>query len=108
MSQITKIILKVISNRIKQKIKPEIAEEQYGFIEGKRTKNVILIVRMIPERSIQMQNDVYMCFIDYEKAFDRVRHTELVEILQRINLDGKDIRLITNLYWSQLAAVNIG
>ena len=48
-----------------------------------------------------------MCFIDYEKAFDKVRHSDLIEILQNLNLDGKDIRLITNLYWSQLVAVNI-
>ena len=107
MSQITKIILKVILNRIKQKLKPEIAEEQYGFVKGKGTRNAIFILRMLTESSIEMQKDVYMCFIDYEKAFDRVRHTDLIDILQRINLDGKDIRLITNLYWSQLAAVNI-
>ena len=107
MSQITKIILKVILNRIKQKLKPEISEEQYGFVKGKGTRNAIFIIRMLTERAIEMQKDVYMCFIDYEKAFDRVRHTDLIEILQRINLDGKDIRLINNLYWSQMAAVNI-
>ena len=36
-----------------------------------------------------------------------MRHTDLTDILLRLNLDGKDIRLITNLYWSQLSAVNI-
>ena len=107
MSQITKIILKVILNRIKQKLKPEIAEEQYGFIEGKGTRNAVFIMRMISERAIEVQKNVYMCFIDYEKAFDKVRHPELVKILRNLNLDGKDIRLITNLYWDQLAAVNI-
>ena len=98
MSQITKIILKVILNRIKQKLGQEIAEEQYGFVKGKGTRNAIFIIRMLPERSIEMQQDVYMCFIDYEKAFERVRHTDLIEILKRISLDGKDMRLITNLY----------
>ena len=49
----------------------------------------------------------FMCFIDYEKAFDKVRHPQLIEILQNLNIDGKDLRLITNLYWSQQAAVNI-
>ena len=107
MSQITKIILKVILNRIKRKLKPEIAEEQYGFMKGKGTRNAIFIMRMLTERAIEVQRDVYMCFLDYEKAFDKVRHTDMIEILQRLNLDGKDIRIITNLYWNQLAAVNI-
>ena len=62
---------------------------------------------MITERTIEVQKNVFMCFIDYEKAFDKVRHSQLIEILQSINVDGKDIRLITNLYWNQQAAVNI-
>ena len=107
MSIITKIILRVILNRIKGKLKFEVAEEQYGFTEGKGTRNAIFIMRMITERAIEVQKDVFMCFIDYEKAFDKVRHSDLIEILQNINIDGKDIRLITNLYWNQQAAVNV-
>ena len=107
MSQITKIILKVILNRIKQKLKLEIAEEQYGFMKGKGTRNAIFIMRMLTERAIEVQKDVYMCFIDYEKAFDKVKHSDLIDILQNLNLDGKDVRLINNLYWSQQAAINI-
>ena len=58
MSQITKIISKVILNRIKQKLKLEIAEEQYGFIKGKGTRNAISIMRMVTERAIEVQKDV--------------------------------------------------
>ena len=107
MSTITKIILRVILNRIKKKIRFKVAEEQYGFTEGKGTRNAIFNMRMITERAIEVQKSVFMCFIDYEKAFDKVRHSQLIEILQNINIDGRDIRLITNLYWSQQAAVNI-
>ena len=107
MSIITKIILRVILNRIKRKIKPKVAEEQYGFTEGKGTRNAIFNMRMLTERAIEVQKDVFMCFIDYEKAFDKVRHPQLIGILQNLNIDGKDLRLITNLYWSQQAAVNI-
>ena len=107
MSQLTKIILKVILNRIRRKIQSEIAEVQYGFMQGKGTRNAIFIVRTILERMIEIQQEVYMRFIDFEKAFDRVKHADLIEILQNINLDGKDIRLITNLYWKQIATVNI-
>ena len=92
MSQLTKIILKVILNRIRSKIQNEIAEVQYGFMQGKGTRNAILIVRSIIERMIEMQREVYMCFIDFEKAFDKVKHQELIDILKNINLDGKDIR----------------
>ena len=30
----------------------------------------------------------------YTKAFDRVRHEEIITILQQLNIDGKDLRII--------------
>ena len=107
MSHITKIILKVVLERIKHKTIPEIAEQQYGFMKEKGTRNAIFILRMIAERAIEMQKDVYVCFIDYTKAFDKVKHKDLIDMLQQIGLDGKDLRLIRNLYWNQTAAVTI-
>ena len=42
-----------------------------------------------------------MCFIDYKNAFDRVNHKKMIECLKEIYTDGKDRRLIRNLYWNQ-------
>ena len=60
------------------------------------------------KRAIEMQNDVHLCFIDYRKAFDWVRHDQLIQDLQDINVDGKDLKKIINLYWNQEASVRIG
>ena len=49
-----------------------------------------------------------MCFIDYEKAFDRVRHVDLMMMLDEIGVDDKDRRVVCNLYWDQDAAVKVG
>ena len=49
----------------------------------------------------------YICFLDYEKAFDRVRHEPLMRCLSEIGVDGKDIKIIRNLYWDQTASVRI-
>ena len=54
-----------------------------------------------------MQKDVFICFIDYAKAFDRVQHKQLMHILNSLDLDGKDIRLIQNLYWEQAACMRV-
>ena len=55
-----------------------------------------------------MQKDLYLCFIDYEKAFDTVRHQELLRMLERLGVDEKDMRIIRNLYYQQKAAVKVG
>ena len=39
------------------------------------------------------------------KAFDRVKHEKLCEVLTAMNFGGKDIRIIANLYWGQVAVV---
>ncbi|GFO02441.1 endonuclease-reverse transcriptase [Plakobranchus ocellatus] len=98
MSHITKILLKIIMLRIRNILKPEI-EEQCGFVEDKGTSNAIYILRTLIERALEVQKDVYLCFIDYTKAFDRVRHDEIITELKQLNIDGKDLRIIKTMYW---------
>ena len=45
--------------------------------------------------------------MDYTKAFDKVRHEDLMEILQELEIDGKDIRVVRNLYWEQTACKRV-
>ena len=47
------------------------------------------------------------CFIDYARVFDKVKHKELLKILEDLDLFRKDIRLPRNLYWEQSACIRI-
>ena len=87
MSHVTKIILRVILLRARSKIGPEMSEEQYGFMQDKGTRNAIYILRTLAERAIEMQRDIFLCFIDYSKAFDRVKHKELMQMLSELDID---------------------
>ena len=92
--------------RVRNKIYPEISEEQFSFCKGKVTRDVIFVIWMLGERSLEIQKDLYAIFVDCEKAFDRVKYQEIVNDLKS-NIDSKDIRFLTNLYWSQLASISI-
>ena len=67
MSHLIKIVLRIILNRTRTKIGPEIAQEQCGFVAGKGTTNAIYILRTVIERSIEVQQDLYLCFIDFPR-----------------------------------------
>ena len=41
------------------------------------------------ERAIELQ-DLYLYLFDYSKAFDKVKHSDLFDILLRHNCDRKD------------------
>ena len=94
--------------RVRNKIRPEIAEEQCGFfLEGKGTVNAVYMLRTLIKRALEVQKDVYLCFIDYTKAFDRAKHDELFKQVKQLRLDGKELRLIKNMYWKQKVAVRV-
>ena len=93
--------------RIRNKMHPEISTEQYGFMKDKRIKNAIFVLRMLSERAIQMQQKMHLCFIDWKKAFDSVNHEKLLQLLNKIGIDSKDLRLIQALYYEQTANVKI-
>src|SRR6476469_1271999 len=71
-SQASKILLKILINRIEAKVRDFIGRNQFGFTKGCGTSDAIGVMRMICERSLKFGNNVYICFVDVEKAFDRV------------------------------------
>ncbi|GFO01727.1 endonuclease-reverse transcriptase [Plakobranchus ocellatus] len=88
-------------------MRPEISSKQFGFMPDKGTRNAILTLSMLMERCIEMSKDLHLCFIDYSKTSDKARHVELFRMLEKLDIDGKDLRLFSNLYWDQTASVRI-
>ena len=45
--------------------------------KGRGTRGQIANICWITEKARNFQKNIYFCFIDYAKAFDRVDHNEL-------------------------------
>ena len=78
MSHVTKLVLRVIMNRLLGQTQSEISEVQYGFMPDRGTRKAIFVLRRLVERMVEKQKDVHVCFIDYSKAFDTVKHEPLI------------------------------
>src|SRR5688572_15127308 len=117
-SHASKVLLHLIK-RLMPIVERQLGESQVGFRKGKATRDAIFQSWMISERITQMntkkevvqdgktkkkEKKVYLCFVDYQKAFDRVKHDKLVEIMEKVGIPELE-RLIINLYCKQLAAV---
>ena len=81
MSVVIKVILRILMQRMRNKIRPEIDKTQCGFMNDTGTRNAIFILRNICERTIEVNKNLYLCFIDFTKAFDKVRHNKLLNML---------------------------
>ena len=104
-SHTSKILLNVMKSRITPIIEEFLGESQMGFRKGRGTRDAIFQLQTICERSLEFGKTVYLCFIDYQKAFDMVKHDKLVEVMKKTGIPELEIRLITNLYWKQQAVV---
>src|SRR6266853_5658664 len=103
----SKILWKIITKRIEAKAKDFIGRNQFGFRKGCGTREAIGVLRMLCERSVEIDNDVYICFVDFEKAFDRVSWVKMMECLTKLQVDWRDRRLINELYMRQDALIRI-
>ena len=67
----SKVMLKIILNRLKPQVEKIIAEEQAGSRAGRSTTEQIFNLRILCEKYLQHQQDLYYVFIDFKKAFHR-------------------------------------
>ena len=73
-SHTSKILLRILLKRMQSSAESEMAEVQMGFRAGRGTRDQILNLRLIMEKVREFQQPLYMAFIDYRKAFDRLDH----------------------------------
>ena len=77
MSHAIKVMLKILQARFQQYVSYKLTDVQVGFKKGRGTKDQIASICWIMEKAREFQKNIYICFIDYAKAFDCVDHNKL-------------------------------
>ena len=98
-------IAKILRRRIERKIEDVLGEHQFGFRRGKGNRDANGMMRIIAERTLEINEELCICFIDWQKEFDRVNWTKLIQILKRTGIDWRERRLISKLYMDQRVKV---
>ena len=70
LDQVMKVFERVLERKIRNLV--SLDDVQYGFRPGRDTIHAIFIVRQIQEKFIAQKKDLWMTFVDLEKAFNRV------------------------------------
>jgi retron-type reverse transcriptase len=102
-----KRVAEILRRRFEKKFEDVLGEDQFGFRRGKGTRDAIGMLRIISERTLEIDEKLNVCFIDWQKAFDRVNWTKLMQILKETGIDWRERRLISNLYMAQSVKVRL-
>ena len=98
-------MLKILQARLQQYVNRELIDVQTGLRKGRGTRDQIANIRWIIEKAREVQKNIYLCFIDYAKAFDCVDHNKLWKTLKEMGIPDYLTCLKGNLYAGQEATV---
>ena len=105
LDQVMKVMERVIEKRVRSIVL--IDEMQFGFRPGRGTTDAIFIVRQLQEKYLGRKRELWMAFLDLEKAFDRVPREVVWWALGQMNVDRSLINVIMSMYKNARASVKV-
>ena len=67
-SHASKVMLKILQDRLQQHVNRELPDVQAGFRKGRGTRDRIANICWIIKKAGEFQKNIYFCFIGYAKA----------------------------------------
>ena len=108
LSVVGKVYGRVLINRIRDKTEDVIAEVQGGFRRGRGCTDQTFMVRQLCEKYAAKGKDVYVAFLDLEKAYDRVDREALWKVLRIYGIGGRLLQAVESMYAGSKACVRVG
>ena len=71
--------LKILHARIQHYANQELPDVQAKFRKGRETRDQIDNIRWITEKPKEFQKNIYLCFVNYTKAYDGVQFSSVVQ-----------------------------
>src|SRR5664279_1683019 len=69
---------------------------------------VLFTLRQLSEKYTDFSKDLYVCYIDFRKAFDSIWREGLWRVMRNMGYPEKIVRILESLYRGTFSAVRIG
>ena len=84
-----KVYAKCLKKNWQEIVESKLEDGQCGFRPGRSTTEQILTLKQIFDKSWEHGKDLFACFVDLEKAYDRVPQNKLWKVLQEYGVNGQ-------------------
>ena len=81
---------------------------QFGFMPAKGTIDAVFILRRLQGEYLDLEKKFYMCFIDLDKAFNRVLRKVLKWAVRKRGIPEVMVRAMMSLYEGSKTRVRVG
>ena len=85
----------------------KVDDMQFGFMPGKGTTDALFILRRMQEEFRGKEKKLYMCFVDLEKAFDRVPRKVMKWASRKKSLPEVLVKTVMSLYEGSRTKVSL-
>ena len=96
MSHTMKVWERIIEARLRDRV--EISKQQYGFMPGKGTTDLMFALRLLMEKYREVQRELHCVFVDLKKAYDRIPPKELWYCMKKSEIVEKYVQLVQDMY----------
>ncbi|KAI5729125.1 hypothetical protein M8J77_025799 [Diaphorina citri] len=94
----SKVMMRIILNRIKTVVDKKLRREQHGFRAERSCIDLINTLRLIVEQSTEYQTQLFLTFVDFERAFDSISREAMWNALKSFGVPQKITNLIKSMY----------
>lgn len=101
------VFMRIIQRRLENTLDGNQSRDQAGFRKGFSTTDHIHVINQLLEKSQEYNFPLYLLFVDYEKAFDSVKHQELFRTLQTQGIRGKMHRILKLVYQTATGRITL-
>ena len=96
-----KVYAKYFERKCREIVESKLKDGQCGFCPGRSTTDRIFNLKQTFQKSWKNNKDLFACFIDLEKAYDRVPRDKLWKVLRKYGIDDHLLRAIKSFYCRQ-------
>jgi hypothetical protein len=107
LSNVYKILTRVLTKRVLNDVTNKIPVEQAGFKRSFSIVDHIMSVNLLVEKCREWALPLHMVFIDFKKAFDSIEFNAIWSALEHFNVDPETIRMIKQLYSASKSTVKV-
>ena len=107
LSNIYKLFSKILTNRSAKPLNENQPREQGAYRDGFSTMDHLHTMNQLIEKTTEYNKPLCLAFVDYEKAFDSVEHTAILNSIRKQGVNEHITRVLQNYYANGTAVIRL-